>query len=201
MKYYEEFINESKQVGIIYHYTSIDSMFSILNDDNINPSFPDKTGYYISFTRDKNFLNRNFNLIGNGEINCRFVVDGNKISNNYKVEPYDYFAHIKLKSLNTSKRGTIDYSDEQEERLYLKSENSKFPVFKYTIKIELLMKPIQYIFNKKNGNETAFKHIMKKTASYLGISIDVLFDMDANEFVSEIIKVVNKKYNIKVVLV
>jgi hypothetical protein len=124
-------------------------MLSILKDGFINPSFPEQNKYYISFTRDKNFLIRNYNMI-NGYINCRIVFDGDIISNKYKIEPYDYFAHIKLKKLNTSKRGTVDYNDEQEERLYLKYHNSKFEIKKSLLRIELIGKNIDYIFINKD---------------------------------------------------
>jgi hypothetical protein len=35
IKTYEEFINESKQVGIIYHYTKIPNLLSIIKDNKL----------------------------------------------------------------------------------------------------------------------------------------------------------------------
>ena len=78
---------EMKQVGTLYHYTSIPALLNILKQNSlkINPSGRP----YISFTRNKNFhKTARFGLGGN--MDCVIIVDGDKLSNNYKIEPYQY---------------------------------------------------------------------------------------------------------------
>lgn len=75
----EAFISEAKQVGILYHYSSISNIVKILKDGSLK----DKTHNrgYISFTRNGS------GIIGQGSNFARIVIDGDKLSNRYKVEP------------------------------------------------------------------------------------------------------------------
>ena len=84
-------MKEAKQAGIMYHYTKYDNLLSILKDDMIMKGEHN----YISFTRNK----RN---IKSG-LACQIVLDGDKLSNRYKIEPFDYF--------------NMTGEDEQEERV------------------------------------------------------------------------------------
>ena len=76
---------EAKQVGRLYHYTSVPSLLNILKQNSLRI-----TGRpYISFTRNKNFhKTTRFGLGGN--MDCRIIVDGDKLTDNYKIEPYQY---------------------------------------------------------------------------------------------------------------
>jgi hypothetical protein len=93
-----EFINEGKQVGELYHWTSFMNCYIILDENYIRSSnrsvrddattfnYDDKYG--VSFTRDKRFYgqkNRHYPM----EV-C-IVIDGDKLSNNYKLFPYNDF--------------------------------------------------------------------------------------------------------------
>jgi hypothetical protein len=93
----EEQLDESKQVGTIYHYTTFENGLKILQSNelkggaaedstNTNPVFA------ISFTRDKRFHNNHnvgFDVSSFGQRpQVRFTVDGNKLSNRYKIQPY-----------------------------------------------------------------------------------------------------------------
>ena len=82
-------LEEGKQVGLLYHFTSTNSLDKILKDNKINGSFMyevgDKELYGVSTTRNKNL---NYDLQRN---NVRITLDGNKLSNNYKITPRDYF--------------------------------------------------------------------------------------------------------------
>lgn len=76
-------IKEQKQVGILYHFTTVDSLKSILIDEGLKNT----TNKYISFTRNFDLLNTSDNFrIGKHII--RFVFDGDKLSTKYKIEPY-----------------------------------------------------------------------------------------------------------------
>lgn len=92
---------EAKQVGILYHFTSFGRLLSIL-DNNVL-----KCGNYgfISFTRDKHFYKKQVGV--NNE--CCLVINGNKLSNNYKILPY-----------NNSVDVTRDEDTESEERIKIK---------------------------------------------------------------------------------
>ena len=69
-------VKEAKQVGIIYHFTQSMSILKILKDRGFKTRHHD----FISFTR-------NYDLRGDfGEF--RFVLDGDKLSEHYRVEPF-----------------------------------------------------------------------------------------------------------------
>jgi hypothetical protein len=90
-------LNESKQVGVIYHYTTFENGLKILQSnqlkaDHAADSTNAKPVYSISFTRDKRFHDNHrigFTDSSFGQTpQVRFTVDGNKLSNKYKVQPY-----------------------------------------------------------------------------------------------------------------
>ena len=92
-----EELDEGKQVGTLYHFTNADKFIHILKDNSLKSSRrqPDNGygGYgYISFTRDKNF-----NKIPRGSISGTaivFIVDGDKLSNRFKIEPFNYYNYF-----------------------------------------------------------------------------------------------------------
>jgi len=83
-----DILNESKQVGPLYHWTDIYNSYNIINDNFLKGYLTDtfKTQPAISFTRNKNFLQTRPKLRNKPEI-C-FVVDGDKLSNSYKIQPF-----------------------------------------------------------------------------------------------------------------
>ncbi len=133
-------INEGKQVGILYHSTSIKNLFKIIEenkliafssdlnnlidfrtqrDDNFmfhplaGPIIKDREKYkpYISFTRNKNYKRTPKDVV--------FVIDGDKLSERYKIIPYSHFGGRE--------------NDEMEERIYRDVNN----LDKYIIKVIL----------------------------------------------------------------
>jgi hypothetical protein len=82
-----DLLNESKQVGNIYHYTRTDMglITQILKSGKLKPSKAriEKNGY-ISFSRDK-ALNH---TLGPSKTQVRITIDGDKLSNKYKIFPY-----------------------------------------------------------------------------------------------------------------
>jgi hypothetical protein len=84
-------LEEGKQVGPLYHYTSADGLKGILSSNRINASEEYYLGndlYYISFTRNKNFHNKGSKFGVKTEY--RITLDGNKLSNKYKIKPFAY---------------------------------------------------------------------------------------------------------------
>jgi hypothetical protein len=83
-----DILNESKQVGPLYHWTDIYSSYNIVNDNFLKGYLTDTftSQPAISFTRNKNFLQIKPKLRNKPAI-C-FVVDGDKLSNKYKIQPF-----------------------------------------------------------------------------------------------------------------
>ena len=138
MKSFKEFYVEGKQVGILYHYTSMFRLPEIL-ESNVLKSDKDKSSVvnkYISFTRDKHF---HINYRDNISKDCRLVIDGDKLSHHYKLQPYNYFNprdHI-----TKPHRGSWD---EQEERI----ATQELPnIRKYIIKVQILDTETEEYYN------------------------------------------------------
>jgi hypothetical protein len=105
-------INEGKQVGQVYHYTTPGRALGILRDNEIKSGNygpgPDLDKKGVSLTRDKNFHKQNRIIHGT---HVRFVLHGDSISNNNKIHPY---------------HGTIGmHNDEQEEFVHGNIKNAK----------------------------------------------------------------------------
>lgn len=83
-----DLLREAKQVGTIYHHTIYYNASNIVGTGKLcssNDPFEDGT-YGISFTRDKAFHGKFTSNEGGSQ--CRFVIDGDKLSQNYKIRPY-----------------------------------------------------------------------------------------------------------------
>jgi len=80
-----ELLKEAKQVGTLCHSTSGANLISILKSNTLKVNYPvfrfgsGGIQKQISFTRDKNYRPGEYTL----------EVDGNKLSENYKLSPYD----------------------------------------------------------------------------------------------------------------
>jgi len=75
---FEQGLTEGKQVGIIYHYTMIGNLIKILKDFKLKDLEFNRG--YISFTRTGNSLSDKVRWS-----QARIVIDGNKLSNSYKI--------------------------------------------------------------------------------------------------------------------
>jgi len=130
-------LNEGKQVGPVYHYTSADGLKGILQSNRINASEENYLGnelYYISFTRNKNFHKKGSKFGVSTEY--RITLDGDKLSNKYKIRPFAYIPGWDIEDSweldwlddepESVRRdffnATGDY-DEQEERIFFKNKN------------------------------------------------------------------------------
>jgi len=83
MKKFKEYIKERKQVGKLYHFTNPFNLNHIINDGYLDTQ--SGRGYnYISFTRNKDFNKSS----AWWEQTVRFTLDGDKLSDKYKIEPY-----------------------------------------------------------------------------------------------------------------
>jgi hypothetical protein len=95
-----DILREAKQAGTLYHYTTILSLLKILDSNVLGD---ESLGKYatVSLTRDKNFHKRTSII----PTECCIVIDGDKLSNNYKIVPYQWnTAHFSgKKSTDTGK--------------------------------------------------------------------------------------------------
>ena len=78
-------LKEGKQVGTLYHFTPFEGIKGILKSNTLKVGDDSnfETGGNVgkvSLTRDKNL----------NYFNYRITLDGNKLSNNYKINPYSY---------------------------------------------------------------------------------------------------------------
>lgn len=87
MEYTEVGMNEAKQVGVLYHFTTVDTLHKMALK---SPILHLKQGInkHISFTRNFKLGSTAGNPVGD-EPNrvVRIVLDGNKMSNKYKIQP------------------------------------------------------------------------------------------------------------------
>jgi hypothetical protein len=119
-------IVEAKEVGILYHFTNIFGLIKIISSNKMEGNW--HSGY-VSFTRNRNF-SRTYRKIGVDTINVRIIIDGNKLSEKYKIEPYSYYGN----------QGKSDYRygsyDESEE--HVKGDITN--ISEYIIEAEILSK-------------------------------------------------------------
>ena len=153
-------INESKQVGMLYHVCSLDALANyIVPRDTLQGS-----GKYfnwllkgnsdiVSFTRDKNFIiQTSSNLIDN--VIFQIEVDGNKLSEKYKITPYNDF-HWDYTGVPQSEYDAEKYREKEEV-----IEGAIHPFSKYINKIWFDIKGVPSILNKENW-DVFFNNLMK----------------------------------------
>jgi hypothetical protein len=165
-----ENLDEAKQLGIIYHFTSINSdktkgIFSILDsnkflgseisvlplgnvhDRDFQPfgksgkKYIDKGVdklYYLSTTRDKFLYKKNPKIKGS---TVRIVLDGDKLSNKYKIQPFYYYSDEMI-----DEPAPKHDQDESEERILLGTKNEIDLASNY-------IKEVQVILDKVYDNE------------------------------------------------
>lgn len=151
----EENIEESKNLGDLYHFTTIEYAANILKTNNLRASYVPKKeherdfqsfgrergerlkqqegegAYYISLTRDKLLYKKTPKIAGSS---IRFTVDGNKLSSNYKIVPFFYY-----KDELMGEKDRHRYN-ENEERIISNVDKHGLKDFKkYLIKIELIL--------------------------------------------------------------
>ena len=119
-------LTEAKQIGPLYHYTSLQQAIKIMNAGELkgNEARKDATGFYrISFTRNPNYHKTVGLMPTTGDI--RFTLDGDKISNNYKMRP--------IKGGLASYDATRQYNDESEEIVLA----NQFPLYHFLQRVDI----------------------------------------------------------------
>ena len=111
-----EEITEGKQVGTLYHFTRTGELTSILSNNILKASDTwapmDNPKPFNSFTRNKNGWD-----VGGFPTDVRIMIDGDKLSHKYKIQPFDMGYGV----------------DEMEERIYKDIPNIKDYILDITI--------------------------------------------------------------------
>ena len=150
VKKFQEFINEAKEVGILYHLLNFENLIYVA-DNNILEGFAFKG---VSFTRNKMM---NWYAGSGSSLFCKFEIDGNKLSENYKTIPKQY------------KTGSGLQLEEFEEYVSKKITN----VFKYVNKLIFIKErenDLNYIFEDKK----LWKNV-KKALNIINIKYNIPF--------------------------
>jgi len=138
-----------RKMADLYHYTYGHNLEDILNDKAIMPN-----NGWVSLTRDKRY-----NYMRGQEDAVRFIIDQGKLTNNVRLEPYDW---------NNS---TDDFNDEDglrdpEDRRSESEERTKRPVPLNCIKLVELSNSwnprqlLQDITDMKNSSDRAYTEWM-----------------------------------------
>lgn len=119
MKYFKnrESLLERRNIGTIYHFTSLVNTFHIITNNQLesyreideeilkiykSSSINDTT---FSFTRNKNLAR----ILGQGQIDtiltCRISLDGTKLSDKYKIRPFNWQSEWEKEQLLNKKQG------------------------------------------------------------------------------------------------
>jgi hypothetical protein len=133
-------IIEAKQVGDIYHFTSLKGLYGILKDGFIKPNSENQ----ISTTRNKNVDMSSFFEYSGGQVTVMLTLDGNKISNKYKVKPFRYdptFWSLPV------------YQDKFEFEEQIITNGKNFPIFLYLKSVSIT------IDNERNLNKEMLDQI------------------------------------------
>ncbi len=130
-----QFIDEGKQVGTLYHFTSYVSMVQILKSNLVLKTFQMDIQPYVSFTRNKQFTSDTIST------QVRIVVDGDKLSNKYSISPH---ADTKAGYGRTGQ-------DEAEERISLIKYPRGVDIRPSLIRVDVLDFMSYYDFDKYGG--------------------------------------------------
>lgn len=122
-------LNEVKNMGLLYHYTSMKFAENIMKSNKLLGSlneFEDRTYKVVSLTRNRNFHNTEYHKMGGTRYFVRFALDSEKLSQHYKMRPiFSYFEKQKGKqNLFGAEEGVIT--------------NEIFPLTRYLVKIEII---------------------------------------------------------------
>ncbi len=146
-----DILNEAKQVGSLYHYTSADGLKNILQSNQLKSSEEEYMGNdlnFISFTRNKNFHKKEQKF--NVKTDYRITLDGDKLSDRYKIKPfayipgwnytdnweYDWLEDEPESVVRDFFNATGDY-DEQEERIWFKQPGQSInDIKKYILAVD-----------------------------------------------------------------
>lgn len=176
----KEIKTEGKQIGDIYHVCSPQSLLYNLNHNSITPhtfSVSLDQGDGVSLTRNKNFL---VNTTLFSPVVFRITLDGDKISDNYKVRPYDFYADIPMEDRIENKKTKL--FDEMEEVVLGKINN----LDRYLKNVEMVIKsnPSTEIPKEKQATLDCLNIIKNKNIPFTSTSlVPIAFKRDLDSLI------------------
>lgn len=148
MQHISKFINylnnikEAKQVGIIYHFTTIDSIKMLLNKKKMEEYGCEiltflSNNSHLSTTRDYMLVNSPLPTFNVSKYNIRIAINGDKLSNKYKIKPinglHDNSKNIFGTELNFKR---VKHKSEKEE-VILCPKSGSFKLKEYIEEIQI----------------------------------------------------------------
>lgn len=99
-------LKESRKVGSLYHFTSFGSLSKILDENFLRSSDEYNFGKNENFNGISTTRNKNFNIDNRfgKSLSCRIELDGNVISEKFKILPYNYWNHVPNNNVARSKK-------------------------------------------------------------------------------------------------
>lgn len=182
-------LNEGKQVGTLYHVCTLEAYLKyILPTDSLSASGKYNnwlygSNDYISFTRDKYFVVES-DSIEKASVLIQLVIDGDRLSNNYKVRPYNDY-HYDYDGNAIDDGDLIKYREKEEVvkgpikniSKYIKAINFDVLRVNETV-IELLSNNnlpsniSYYNFIKSDIQNKSFKDFARSNGIHNGLNID-----------------------------
>ena len=163
--------NEAKQVGIIYHFTTIKAIKSLLNKDEMDKfgcdvlTFASRNGH-LSTTRDYQLTRNPLNDFKEDTHNIRIAIDGDKLSNKYKIKPISGLQFSNKEVFGTDKNHIrMPHKSESEEIVCPLKSDKYFKLKDYILEIQVL----QHSYPE---SEDVFNSI-KDSVKQLGLNIKV----------------------------
>ena len=143
----EYILQEAKQVGVVYHFTTLSKLRPILMSGKLDISSKNSELPFLSLTRDFQLPDTIGSYFEQADV--RFVLDGNKISNNIKVLPFqeegykDETEEVVFKSLKLSKY-IIQVDVKIPKMSFIDTDKLIDLGKKYNIKINIIPKWVSY---------------------------------------------------------
>lgn len=172
------YLKESVNIGDIYHFTYFVNLISILESNSLVSSQEEHNIPFISFTR-----NRRFEADTVFGTHCYFVVDGTKLSNSYKIVPYNYF-YRELAARGFDPPLHMYQNSEQEERLIFTRPPFSIINFKKYVK--------KIVFLSKALLEDDFETVSAKDPSF-----EKVLGEDGELSIESLAKFVGEKYGVE----
>lgn len=110
---FDTFINEAKEVGTLYHFTTITNLVQIIKSNSLRGSErKDLNKNAVSFTREKYLPFVIQTKLSGGTPEVVIVIDGDKLTNRYKTQPYQYGGSTKGKAGEKIRKNVGDEREE-----------------------------------------------------------------------------------------
>ena len=222
---HQEYLNEWKNVGTLYHSTEYIVLANILYHDCLIA----KIGKYplkrpgkesissiIWFSRNKRF-GSNFRKTSSDKSHIRFVVDGSKLSNNYEILPFrntDFYNDNRNTIEKFINNFGLNRNDIDEQAEVIFDNDVKYFIYNYVQKIEMYFDIKYFIYDfllplitirdvgfkrKSELNElitSTFNHSNETFEKTIHIILDNSYNLTKD--VQKIISIINNFYRLNI---